>query len=110
MTTHQSTLTTHQARAIDKSKARCFNRQCEGVGQACRPKPRSAMSDVKFEGTSVPDQLRNWLTHAVQAGASDLHLIAGHPPILRLHGDLVQMPEPPLEADETHALLCSLCR
>src|SRR5947209_7005112 len=68
------------------------------------------MSDIKFEGTSVPDQLRNWLTHAVQAGASDLHLIAGHPPVLRLHGDLVQMSEAPLEADETYSLLSALCR
>jgi twitching motility protein PilT len=68
------------------------------------------MTDIKFEGASVPDQLRDWLTHAVQAGASDLHLIAGHPPVLRLHGDLVQMSEPPLEADETYSLLSSLCR
>src|SRR5438105_2671638 len=68
------------------------------------------MNDIKFEGTSVPDQLRDWLTHAVGAGASDLHLIAGHPPVLRLHGELVQMSEPPLEADETYALLNSLCR
>jgi twitching motility protein PilT len=68
------------------------------------------MNDIKFEGSSVPDQLRDWLTHAIQVGASDLHLVAGHPPVLRLHGDLVQMSEPPLQADDTYSLLSSLCR
>ena len=68
------------------------------------------MHDLKFEDASVPDQLRVWLTHAVQIGASDLHIIAGHPPVLRLQGDLVQMTEPVLEADETYSLLSSLCR
>src|SRR4051812_3160162 len=67
------------------------------------------MIDDKFEGATVPDQLRDWLIHAVTTGASDVHLIAGHPPVLRMHGDLVRMTEPPLEADEAHALLCSLC-
>jgi twitching motility protein PilT len=64
----------------------------------------------ELEGVPVPDQIRDWLIHAVEAGASDVHLVAGHPPVLRLHGDLVQMSEPPLEADETYSLLSSLCR
>ena len=68
------------------------------------------MNDIKFEGASIPDQLRDWLINAIQAGASDVHLIAGHPPVMRLHGDLVQMSEPPLEADETYSILSSLCR
>src|SRR5437868_13097122 len=67
------------------------------------------MNDIKFEDAVIPDQLRDWLTHAVGVGASDLHLIAGHPPVLRLHGDLVQMSEPQLAADETYSLLSSLC-
>jgi twitching motility protein PilT len=62
------------------------------------------------DNASVPDQLREWLSRAVQSGASDLHVIVGHPPVLRLHGDLIQMTEPPLEADEVHSLLSSLCR
>jgi twitching motility protein PilT len=49
------------------------------------------------------------LSHAVEAGASDLHLIVGYPPVLRLHGDLVEMSEAPLQESETHPLLCSLC-
>jgi twitching motility protein PilT len=68
------------------------------------------MHDLSFEDASVPSQLHQWLTHAIQTGASDLHIIAGHPPVLRLHGDLMQMAEPILAADETYSLLCSLCR
>jgi twitching motility protein PilT len=57
----------------------------------------------------IPEKLRAWLSQAVRSGASDLHLIAGYPPVLRLHGDLVELPEPVLEAEETRALLSSLC-
>jgi twitching motility protein PilT len=59
--------------------------------------------------TAVPEQLRDWLARAITAGASDLHLIVGHPPVLRLHGDLVEIPGPPLEAEPTRTLLGALC-
>ncbi len=39
----------------------------------------------------VPDALRGWLTEAVDVGASDLHVVAGHPPILRVHGLLTPL-------------------
>jgi twitching motility protein PilT len=58
---------------------------------------------------AVPDKLREWLTRAVEAGASDLHLVVGYPPVLRLHGDLAELPEPPLPGSEAHALLRALC-
>ena len=48
----------------------------------------------------VPEKLRQWLTRAVEAGASDLHLIAGYPPVLRLHGDFTELPEPVLAAEQ----------
>ncbi len=57
----------------------------------------------------VPQQLRDWLIHAIAVGASDLHLIAGHPPVLRLHGDLTELPGPPLVGDELDRLLSGLC-
>src|SRR5207302_671315 len=47
--------------------------------------------------------------NAVAAGASDLHLIAGHPPVLRLHGDLIGQPGPALKGDEAQQLLSALC-
>src|SRR5207237_7649919 len=55
-------------------------------------------------------QLRSWLKRAVESGASDLHLIAGHPPVLRLNGELTELPEPPLTGDEAREHLRSLCR
>jgi twitching motility protein PilT len=58
---------------------------------------------------SLPEPLRDLLARAVAAGASDLHLIPGYPPVLRLHGDLVELPDPPLAADDTHAMLAALC-
>ncbi len=57
----------------------------------------------------VADRLLGWLAFAVECGASDLHVVAGHPPVLRLHGDLTELPEPPLGEDEIEPLLLSAC-
>jgi twitching motility protein PilT len=67
------------------------------------------MSETSHETPTVPQKLQEWLSRAVEAGASDLHLIVGHPPVLRLHGDLVELPGPPLGGEETQALLHALC-
>jgi twitching motility protein PilT len=48
------------------------------------------MSDRSAEAPPFPEKLRAWLRRAVEAGASDLHLIVGYPPVLRLHGDLME--------------------
>ena len=39
----------------------------------------------------VPDPLRGWLIRAVEVGASDLHVVVGHPPTLRVHGLLTRL-------------------
>ncbi|HEX4609180.1 MAG TPA: ATPase, T2SS/T4P/T4SS family, partial [Urbifossiella sp.] len=57
----------------------------------------------------VPDQLRCWLEWAVQGGASDLHVVVGHAPVLRLHGDLTELTGPRLGADVVEPLLGALC-
>jgi twitching motility protein PilT len=67
------------------------------------------MNHPKVEASSLPQQLRNWLTKAVEACASDLHVVAGYPPVLRLHGDLIELAEAPLQADQADALLSALC-
>src|SRR5438105_15550002 len=91
------------------------------------------MNDANYKTSAVPPQLRAWLSRAVDAGASDLHLIVGHPPVLRLHGDLIEqfgapgdgdevrqsisprpLPAPrstwaPLDGDEARQLLGALC-
>jgi twitching motility protein PilT len=64
---------------------------------------------MDHDSSAIHSKLRAWLTHAVQAGASDLHVIAGYPPVLRLHGDLIELPEPPLEPEPALALLRTLC-
>ena len=65
------------------------------------------MSDTS--APAVPEKLRGWLAWAVQVGASDLHLIVGYPPVLRLNGELTELPEPALPADEADPLLLSVC-
>ena len=67
------------------------------------------MSVLQQEASPVPEKLCAWMGHAVDRGASDLHLIVGYPPVLRLHGDLVELPEPPLQGEEAQALLSTLC-
>ncbi|MDY3554992.1 PilT/PilU family type 4a pilus ATPase [Gemmata sp. JC717] len=57
----------------------------------------------------IADKLLQWLEWAVQAGASDLHIVAGHPPVIRLHGDLIELPEAPLTSADTEPLLLSSC-
>jgi twitching motility protein PilT len=57
----------------------------------------------------VSADLHRWLTTAVAAGASDLHLIVGYPPVLRLHGDLNGLDEPALDQATAHHVLLSLC-
>src|SRR3954454_22308380 len=59
--------------------------------------------------TPADDQIREWLTRAIADGASDLHLVAGYPPVLRLHGDLVPLAEPPLSGEEAQHLVRALC-
>ncbi|HZZ79018.1 MAG TPA: PilT/PilU family type 4a pilus ATPase [Gemmataceae bacterium] len=57
----------------------------------------------------IPDEIRELLGRAIEAGASDLHLIVGYPPVLRLHGELKELPEVPLRGDEAESLLLALC-
>src|SRR4051812_43599267 len=67
------------------------------------------MNDSPHEPVSVPQKFRAWLSRAVEAGASDLHLIVGYPPVLRLHGELQELSELPLTTEETQPLFTSLC-
>jgi twitching motility protein PilT len=48
------------------------------------------------------------LTFAVKEGASDCHLSAGEPPMIRLSGDLKKLDHPPLTQEETHSLVYDL--
>lgn len=59
--------------------------------------------------TACPEPLQNWLIQAADSGASDLHLVVAHPPVLRLHGDLRELAAPPLDAAAVQGLLEPLC-
>ena len=59
--------------------------------------------------TECPDPLREWLAAAVQADASDLHVVAGYSPVLRIHGELESLDEDLLEGSVTRDLLTRLC-
>lgn len=47
---------------------------------------------------------------AKEAGASDIHITIGLPPMMRLHGDLVAMNFPRLMPDDTKAIVYSMMR
>jgi twitching motility protein PilT len=58
---------------------------------------------------SAADRLQQWLALVTESGGSDLHLVPGHPPVQRLHGELVELPAPPLEPAEAETLIRSIC-
>lgn len=64
---------------------------------------------TSHESPPLSEKLRRWLEWAVQAGASDLHIVVGHPPMVRLHGDLTALPEAVLTEEEAEPLLLSAC-
>jgi twitching motility protein PilT len=45
------------------------------------------------------------LAFGVEQGASDCHLSAGEPPMIRIHGDLKKLDHPHLTKEEAHALV-----
>jgi twitching motility protein PilT len=48
------------------------------------------------------------LRFAVERGASDLHISAGEPPMLRLHGELARVDLPSLLPEEAHRLILEI--
>ena len=54
-------------------------------------------------------RLLDWLAHAVAVGASDVHLVIGHPPVLRIHGELQPLDETVLDQAALVPLLEAIC-
>jgi twitching motility protein PilT len=52
--------------------------------------------------------MRDLLVAMAERGASDLHITAGTPPTLRVHGHLIPLDYPPTDAEATKALAYSL--
>ena len=53
-------------------------------------------------------QIDRLLDTVVRQKASDLHLVVGRPPCLRLHGGIRELQTKPLEAEDTQALMKSI--
>lgn len=64
----------------------------------------SAADTRPIDGTP----LKAWLLEAAERGASDLHLISGYPPVLRLHGRLEELDVAPVAGDLAHDWLLAL--
>jgi twitching motility protein PilT len=67
------------------------------------------MSEMRDSSPAIADRMRQWLALLVESGGSDLHLVAGHPPVQRLHGELVALDEPLLAAEEVEQAIRSIC-
>ncbi|MEO5800722.1 MAG: PilT/PilU family type 4a pilus ATPase [Gemmatimonadales bacterium] len=63
---------------------------------------------VSGEGTAAGFQFRQAIVHMVQRGASDLLLKAGRPPTVRVNGQLLLLPMPPMRPEELKALADTL--
>jgi twitching motility protein PilT len=67
------------------------------------------MASADATDEACPEEIRNWLSLAVEAEASDLHVVPGYPPVLRVHGDLRQLESAALDPDVVRELLSRLC-
>ena len=56
----------------------------------------------------APLSIQRFLELVVERGATDLHISAESPPLMRVHGELTPLPFPPLSANETKNLCYSL--
>ncbi len=56
----------------------------------------------------APLSIQTFLELVVERGATDLHISADSPPLMRVDGELTTMPFPPLSANETKNLCYSL--
>jgi len=57
---------------------------------------------------TVSAGMQDFLRLVIEKGATDLHIAADSPPVMRVNGSLVTMPFPPLTANETKQLCYSL--
>src|SRR5437762_3819006 len=79
----------------------CYNLQV--VGYCCH-------NPLKYRGNfsrrrRIVMDLTELLAFVVKNKASDLHLSAGLPPMIRVHGDVRRINVPPMEHKEVHAMI-----
>jgi len=72
------------------------------------PPPPASLAAPTADKLRDAGQMLTWLGSTLKHRASDLHLMSGKPPILRLHGRLVPAKDQPIEAAAAESLLTSL--
>jgi twitching motility protein PilT len=65
----------------------------------------SELESIRFDAPAGSSRLESWLELVAQRDASDLLLVAGEPPALRVHGRIVRADSAPLDGDEIEALV-----
>ena len=61
--------------------------------------PETDSVSAQPNGSGSDNRLRDFLLEASRCGASDLHVVAGYPPVLRVHGQLRELPGGPLDSE-----------
>ncbi len=83
-------------------------------GRVSRKDEDRTMSDGKGRGggagsgANYPLGMEDLLRMTAEQGGSDLHLVGGAPPLIRIDGQLVPQEAPALKPAEVEALLCSI--
>jgi len=70
--------------------------------------PTAAAAAARETQASTSLSIQGFLELVVQKGATDLHVTADSPPMMRLHGELAPLPFPALTATDTKNLCYSL--
>ena len=80
-----------------------------GVARASFSAHAGTITDMASENQpAVSDACRSLLLQAVRSAASDLHLVPGHPPTLRVHGKMVAVGNAVLTREQARAMIESL--
>ena len=69
------------------------------------PAPSPIIPGADAERIAAFAQLDDYLSYAREVEASDLHIVAGSPPLIRKYGRLVSLPRDPLAPEQTERLL-----
>jgi twitching motility protein PilT len=67
------------------------------------------VQDNSAASASQIARINFWIGKAVDSDASDLHLIPGYPPVIRVHGNLVDLDEPILDDQAILDLIATYC-
>ncbi len=59
--------------------------------------------------SDCPEPLKGWLNQTVEVGASDLHIVSGYSPTVRIHGELQVLHQESVDDDLVQRTLSAIC-